>query len=421
MSPQDRLKGEFPFGGTARSAKGAPMSDRLRFDVLKRLGDFAFECDLDLPLAGLVALFGASGAGKSTLINLVAGLLQPDAGRIAIGPDVFFDAKERVRLPIEKRGLGVVFQDARLFPHLSVRANLMFGFKRAGARVLAPQVTFDAVVELLGLATLLERRPHTLSGGEKQRVALGRALLAQPRLLLMDEPLASLDASRKAEVLPYIERLRDEFAIPILYVSHSLDEVLRLATTLVLIERGRVVAAGSVAEVLALPHAQPFIGGGGAGALLFATVQSHDEHYALSTLACDGFTLRVPRLDASIGMRLRVRIPTREVALALARPSDVSISNRIEGVIDRVQASDMAGTYAEARVRVGPSAVLSATVTRESAERLALAPGLRVWCLVKSVALDAGALAAARGSVATPVALREPANDERLRVDDPPR
>ncbi len=438
----------------------SPVPQRLQIRARKRLGSFDFDCDIDVPLTGLTALFGASGAGKSTLINLVAGLHRPDDGRVAIGTTVFCDRAAGIDLPVEKRQLGVVFQDARLFPHLTARQNLMYGFKRAGERARSPRATLDAVVQLLGLSALLDQRPHTLSGGEKQRVALGRALLAQPRLLLMDEPLASLDAARKAEVLPYIERLRDEYDVPILYVSHSLDEVLRLATTLVLIDHGRVVAAGPLAEVLGLPAARPFVGGGEAGALLFAAVQSHDERYALSTLACDGFTLRVPHLDAAIGTRLRVRIPAREVALALACPSDVSISNRIEGVIETCDApaspsspSPASGggggvsqrasgapperrapasarllegwgqgsrqsAYAEVRVRVGPSTVLSATVTRESAERLALAPGLRVWCLVKSVALDAGALAVARGSVATPVALRQPANDERLRVDD---
>ena len=223
----------------------AASDQRLRIAASKRLDQFELRCDLNLPLAGLTALFGPSGAGKSTLVNLIAGLHRPDDGRVVVGDRVFFDVPSRPDLPVRERALGMVFQDARLFPHMTAQQNLRFGLMRAGARALKPIATFDAVVELLGLAATLNQRPHTLSGGERQRVAIGRALLAQPRLLLMDEPLASLDAQRKDEVLSYITRLRDQFNVPILYVSHSLDEVLRLATALVLIDRGRVFAAAA--------------------------------------------------------------------------------------------------------------------------------------------------------------------------------
>ena len=390
------------------------MSERLRIDAAKQLGAFAFACDLDLPLSGLTAIFGSSGAGKSTLINLVAGLYQPDRGRIVVGSTVFFDAAGGIRLPVEKRGLGYVFQDARLFPHMSVRSNLDYGRRRAKQRGDGAGVAFDAVIELLALGALLERRPHTLSGGEKQRVALGRALLAQPRLLLMDEPLASLDAARKAEILPYVERLRDEFAIPILYVSHSIDEVLRLATALVLVDAGRVVTAGSLSDVLLDESVRPFFAAAEPGALVFGVVESHDDRYQLSTLACDQFQLRVPRIDLAVGTQVRLRIPAREVALALARPSDVSITNRIEGSIESL-GEQGAGHAAHAlvKVRVGASTTLVVTITRESAERLALVPGLRVWCLIKSVVLDASALVLARGRAAQPASPQLPANDAR--------
>jgi molybdate transport system ATP-binding protein len=242
---------------------------RLRVNARKRLEQFQFACDLDLPLSGLTALFGRSGAGKSTLMNLIAGLHRPDDGRISIGDEVFFDRAAGIDRPVHQRALGVVFQDARLFPHLTVRHNLAFGLKRAGERAKAPRIGFDAVVDLLGIAPLLARRPHSLSGGEKQRVAIGRALLAQPRLLLMDEPLASLDAARKAEVLPYIERLRDEVGVPIVYVSHAIDEVLRLATALVLIDHGQVLAAGPLAEVLQQREARPLLGEAQLGTLVF--------------------------------------------------------------------------------------------------------------------------------------------------------
>ena len=398
--------------------------DRLRVGTRKQLGSFAHRCDVDLPLSGLTALFGASGSGKSTFVNLVAGLLRPDGGRIVVGDTVFFDDAQGIDLPVHRRELGIVFQDARLFPHLSVRENLLFGFRRAGARSQAPRAPFDAVVALLGLEALLARRPHTLSGGERQRVAVGRALLAQPRLLLMDEPLASLDAMRKAEVLPYIERLRDEFDLPILYVSHAVDEVLRLATALVLFDGGVTVAAGSLTEVLDHPRAAPLRRGADAGALVYGAVREHDARYGLSTLACEGFTLRVPRVDLPVGAPVRLRIPAREVALALSRPSDVSITNRIEGVVEQVvERSDAADPplsgHLEARVRVGPDTVLAVAVTRESAERLALAPGLRCWCLIKSVALHADALVIAHGRAAqavraAPAALRPPAPTSSL-------
>lgn len=375
---------------------------RLRVDTRRRLGGLEHRADFDLPLAGLTALFGTSGAGKSTLVNLIAGLLRPEAGRIVVGDTVFFDAARGIDLPVHRRALGIVFQDARLFPHLTVRANLRYGLERAGERARAPRVPFDAVVALLGLEALLERRPHTLSGGERQRVALGRALLAQPRLLLMDEPLASLDAPRKAEVLPYIERLRDEFDLPILYVSHAVDEVLRLASALVLVERGTVVGAGALTEVLEHPAAAALRGGTDAGALVYGVVRDHDPRYALSTLACGGFVLRVPRLALAAGTRVRLRIPAREVALALSPPVDLSISNRIEGRIEQLvqRPEPPAAAHLEVRVRVGPDTVLTVAVTHESAARLALAPGLRCWCLVKSVALHADALVLAHGRAA---------------------
>jgi molybdate transport system ATP-binding protein len=379
---------------------------RLQVSTRKRLGRFEHRCDIDLPLAGLTALFGASGAGKSTLVHLLAGLLRPDSGHIAVGGEVFFDSVRGIDLPVYRRALGVVFQDARLFPHLSVQGNLVYGLRRAGERARAaegaPRIGFDAVVQLLGLQGLLARQPHTLSGGERQRVAIGRALLAQPRLLLMDEPLASLDAPRKAEVLPYVERLRDGFDLPVVYVSHAVDEVLRLASALVLFDAGTAVAAGPLAQVLEHPQAAVLRGGVDAGALVFGEVGAHESRYGLTSIVCEGFVLRVPQLDLPPGASVRLRVPAREVALALARPSDLSITNRIEGTVERVAeaAAGPLSPHVEVRVRVGPGTVLTAAVTRESAERLALAPGLRCWCLVKSVALHADALALARGRAA---------------------
>ena len=383
--------------------------DRLLIQVRKRLGAFALQCDVGLPLRGLTAIFGASGSGKSTLINLVAGLLRPEEGRIAVGSELFFDQASGLDTPVERRALGVVFQDARLFPHLSVRGNLRYGLRRAGARARPPRIGFDQVVALLGIEPLLERRPHTLSGGEKQRVALGRALLAQPRLLLMDEPLAALDAPRKAEVLPYIERLRDELGVPILYVTHSIDEVLRLATAIVLLDHGQMVAAGSLVDVAALPVATALFGLD-IGALAFGRITEHDTRFGQTHIGFDGFELRVPRIALPVGAAVRARIPARDVALALTRPGDVSINNRIEGRIETIRPLNESGSQVEVMVRVAPATQLRAQVTREAVERLALQPGLSVWCLVKSVALDAGTLALASGKAATRA---DAANDAR--------
>lgn len=400
------------------SASAGIRASLLSVEAQVRLGSFELATDFDLPLAGLTAIYGSSGSGKTTLINLVAGLLRPRAGRIALGEIVYFDSALGLELPVEKRGLGYVFQDARLFPHLSVRGNLLFGLKRAAGHAGGPRaISFEQVVELLGIAALLDRRPHTLSGGEKQRVALGRALLAQPRLLLMDEPLASLDAPRKAEILPYIERLRDELQIPILYVSHAIDEVLRLATAIVVLDSGRVVAAGPVDDVLQQPAVRAQLGGAELGTLTFGTVVAHDDVYGLSTLDCDGFELKVPRVPHAVGTAVRARIPAREVALALARPGDVSITNRLAGVVTAVERRDQ--TYSDVMVRLSPTTVLSVTISRESAARLALAPGLQVWCLIKSVALDAGALAIARGAAATRASAA--ANDALLNAPGPTR
>src|SRR6187551_2159874 len=220
----------------------------LRVELRKRRGNFTLDAAFHAPTPGVTALFGRSGCGKSTLISLIAGLLAPDAGRVVLDDDVLFDGERHLSVDARHRRIGVVFQDARLFPHLSVRGNLDYGSRRV-PREVSRFVSFDDVVSLFGLSGMLDRRPHELSGGEKQRVAFGRALLSQPRLLLLDEPLVSLDLARCEEVLPYLERLRDALAIPIVYVSHQFDEVLRLATRVVLLDAGRVLADGDLAAV----------------------------------------------------------------------------------------------------------------------------------------------------------------------------
>ncbi|CAA0097256.1 Vitamin B12 import ATP-binding protein BtuD [Starkeya nomas] len=350
---------------------------------LARPGGFALESAFTAPGAGVTALFGRSGAGKTTIIQAVAGVVRPDAGRIAVGGEVFFDAARGIDLPIEARRTGYVFQDARLFPHLLVESNLRYGERRS--RAAERPIRFEAVVELLGIGHLLKRRPHTLSGGERQRVAIGRALLAQPRLLLMDEPLAALDEARKAEILPYLERLRDEMGLPILYVSHSIDEVLRLSDMVVALRDGRQVAAGPVAEVMSQPEILPVVGRFDVGTLLECVVSRHDADYALSSLAFAGGELRVPQVDLPVGARVRARVRARDVAIALARPQDVSVSNLLAATVEEVRLQE--GPYADVALAVGPGR-LASMVTRESVERLGLRPGMPVWAMIKTVAVD---------------------------------
>ena len=350
---------------------------------LARPGGFALQADFTVPNAGVTALFGRSGAGKTTIIQAVAGVVRPDEGRIAVDGETFFDAARGIDVPIEARRVGYVFQDARLFPHLSVEKNLRYGERRS--RAAERPISFDVVVELLGIGHLLARRPHTLSGGERQRVAIGRALLAQPRLLLMDEPLASLDEARKAEILPYLERLRDRMRLPILYVSHSVDEVLRLADTVVALQNGRQVASGPVAEVMARAEMVPIVGRFDVGALLDCTVAQHDPTYALSSLAFAGGELRVPLVDLPVGAPVRARVRARDVALALAKPADVSVSNLLPATVEEIRLQE--GPYADVMLKIGEGR-LTSTITRESVERLALRPGLALWAMIKSVAVD---------------------------------
>jgi molybdate transport system ATP-binding protein len=294
-----------------------------------------------------------------------------------------FDSDRGIDLAPERRRVGVVFQDALLFPHLSVRANLAYGERLtpAGERF----IDHGRIVSLLGLAALLDRRPGTLSGGEKQRVAIGRTLLASPRVLLMDEPLASLDAPRKAEILRYVELLRDELRLPIVYVSHAVEEVTRLADRLVLVSDGRTVAQGDVAEVLGRADLKPLTGRFEAGAVIDARVARHDERYELTVLAFDGGELVVPNVDALVGEPVRARVRSRDVALALEIPRDTSFQNILAATVESM--GDEFGAIVDVSLRVGATP-LAARITRRSAERLALAPGKPVYALVKAIAID---------------------------------
>jgi len=358
------------------------LSALLEVDIEHRLG--AFELDVHFGSGrGLTALFGRSGAGKTSVVNAIAGLIRPARGCIVVGGSVLIDTERRIRTPAHRRRVGYVFQEDRLFPHLTVRQNLLFG--RWFAPGFTPRARLDDVVDLLGIAALLDRRPARLSGGEKQRVAIGRALLASPRLLLMDEPLASLDAARKDEILPYIERLRDLAGVPIVYVSHAVAEVARLASTIVLISEGRVRAVGPLQEVMGRAELYPMAGRFEAGAVLAVRVAAHDANWGLTELAGDFGTLTVPRLPAPVGAAFRVRIRARDVILAATPPTGISALNILAGRVEAVVPIEEAAL--EVQLRLGDERLL-ARVTRRSGATLGLVPGRDVFAVIKTIAID---------------------------------
>jgi molybdate transport system ATP-binding protein len=351
-------------------------------DIEQQLGAFhlAVKFSADAPIVGL---FGRSGAGKTSVINAIAGITRPARGHIRINDVYLFDGAKGINRPPEERRIGYVFQDALLFPHMDVAANLLYG-----QRLRLPEDRFIAkarVVELLGLGPLLGRKPRMLSGGEKQRVAIGRALLAQPRILLMDEPLASLDIPRKSEILDYVERLRDELAIPIVYVSHSVAEISRVADTVAVLSDGKCLAVGDVDEVMGRLDLRPATGRHEAGSLIEARVAAHDVDDQLTTLVFDGGELIVPQLDAPVGERVRARIRARDVSLATQRPSGISILNVLPGCIILMNAE--AGPIVDVQLAVG-GARINARVTRRSFQQLDIHVGQNVYALVKAVSFD---------------------------------
>ena len=357
------------------------MTDGLRARLRLTRGAFRLDVDLDLPQRGISALFGHSGSGKTTILRAIAGLERAPGGYVALGGEVWQDDARGVFVPVHRRALGYVFQEASLFPHLSVRANLEFGRRR----VPVHERRFDLapVTDLLGIVSLLERRPDGLSGGERQRVAIARALLASPRLLLMDEPLAALDLRRKLEILPYLERMHEELAIPIVYVSHAPDEVARLADHLVLLDDGKAVASGPLTETLARVDLPPSFADD-AGVVLDTILAGHEED-ALSRLEFAGGALLVGRRREAVGTHLRCRIHARDVSLVLDRPQGTSIVNRLPAVVTAVAATDTPG-HVLVQLRMGESPLL-ARITERSRRELGIAPGLRLWVQIKGVAL----------------------------------
>ncbi|HEY7599719.1 MAG TPA: molybdenum ABC transporter ATP-binding protein [Candidatus Limnocylindrales bacterium] len=355
----------------------------LAVDIGHRLGQFQLDVKFEAE-GGLIALFGRSGAGKTSIVDIIAGLARPDRARIEVGGALLVDTAAGVFVPSHRRRVGYVFQEGRLFPHLTVRQNLLYGRWFAKGRATTGD-DFECVVDLLGMGHLIDRRPGRLSGGEKQRVAIGRALLADPRLLLMDEPLASLDEDRKAEILPYIERLRDASRVPIVYVSHAIAEVARLATTVVLIAGGKVAAAGPTADIMQRLDIPALAGGADAGAVIEARVERHDEPVGLTEVSSRAGLWRLHRIDAAVGTRLRLQVRARDVILARAAPTGISALNVLPGVVADIGARDT--PVVEVRVDCNGEALI-ARLTRYSADQLGLAPGVPVFAVVKGVSFD---------------------------------
>jgi molybdate transport system ATP-binding protein len=342
---------------------------------------FALDAAFRIEQPGITALFGPSGSGKTTVVNAIAGIFRPREGRIVVDGRVLLDNKAAIFVPPRERRIGYVFQDARLFPHMSVEKNLRFGWRRAAVK--APAREFAHVLNLLGLEPLLTRRPARLSGGEKSRVALGRALLASPQLLLLDEPLSALDAARKAEILPWLERLRDEARLPMIYVTHSLGEVMRLADNLILMRAGRVVAQGRAFDLLSDLEFASAMDASAVGAVFPATISAQRDD-GLTALAFDGGELIVARLDRPVGAHLRVRLRAEDIMLALEAPRAISANNVLPATVTAVQSR---GANADVQLLCGGAKLVS-RITTASLNRLALAPGAKLFAIVKSVTVD---------------------------------
>ncbi|MGF1683866.1 molybdenum ABC transporter ATP-binding protein ModC [Photobacterium minamisatsumaniensis] len=358
----------------------------ITINVKKTLGDLKLDMQLALPMQGITAIFGRSGAGKTSLINILSGLSKPDSGAIAIGEHELFNSDRGLNLPPEKRNIGYVFQDARLFPHYTVAGNLRYGSKQEDP------LQFTAIVEMLGIVHLLERYPASLSGGEKQRVAIGRALLSNPDMLLMDEPLASLDLPRKQELMPYLEKLAKEVKIPIIYVTHSLDEILRLADHMVMINQGEVVVSGHVNSVWGAPEMRPWLPAKEQSSLLSARVNYDHARYALTQVMLnhDSF-LWVNKLNRTRGEWVRVRIHSNDVSITKVMPQQTSIRNIISARIDKIHSVDEQQKV-EVRLRVG-EAQLWANITLWAADELNLQIGDLVYAQIKGVSVTQDDLA----------------------------
>ena len=354
----------------------------LSVNITQAFGSFRLETQFEVEEGSITAIFGKSGAGKTSTINAIAGLTRPDVGVIQIGNTTLFDQNLRINLPIYKRQIGYVFQDDRLFPHMTVRNNLIYGTPKN--RDVANSLNLTDITGLLELAPLLERRPRTLSGGEKQRVAIGRALLSNPKLLLMDEPLASIDVQHRFEILPFIQRVREKTGITIIYVTHALEEVIFIADQIILLSEGQVTAQGTVEEIMSRLDLHPMTSRFDAGAVISAIYSGYDREFDLGELSFDGGTLRIAGLNAEIGIHLRAHIRARDVSLMLDKPKDTSVLNVFKGELIEIRHED--GPQLDLLINIGTP--LIARITRKSLNDLNLEIGSKVYAMIKAVAID---------------------------------
>jgi len=356
------------------------MPARINASFQIQFTGFQLNAELDLPAKGVTTLFGPSGSGKSTILRCIAGLERSDSGYLQVGDEVWQDEKQNIFLETHKRSLGYVFQEPRLFSHLTVKKNLEYGLKRTP--ISERIIDWDQVIALLAIEHLLERKPHHLSLGEQQRVAIGRALLASPKLLLMDEPLASLDIARKREVLPFIRKLHDEVDIPVVYVSHSLQEVLQITDNLVLVKEGKTVASGSLTELCSELELSQYLGDM-SGSVLETIVAAHEDEFSLTRLAFEGGHLYVPQQSGEVGRSLRVHVLARNIGIALEKPPVTSMLNIIPATVVEVSISNIEKHAVQIKLDVGVP--LLACISRKSLHVLRLKPGLPCYALIKAV------------------------------------
>ncbi|MEF1289488.1 molybdenum ABC transporter ATP-binding protein ModC [Vibrio sp. M260118] len=350
----------------------------------QNLGDVLFDIDLQLPQTGISAIFGRSGAGKTSLINVIAGLTKPHSGQVVLDGQTLFDSTQGIDIPVHKRNVGYVFQDARLFPHFNVEHNLNYGVKQTDSE------HFGEIVSLLALEKLLKRHPNQLSGGEKQRVAIGRALLSKPDILLMDEPLASLDLPRKREVMPFLERLSQSVMIPIVYVSHSLNEILRLANHLVVIDNGSIAASGSIEEVWGSSAMKPWQSFSEQSSLFEGRVMEHSDKYALSKIElAPSVSLWVQKVEGETGSPVRLQVRSNDVSLMLEQPKQTSIRNVLAGKILKLEmhGNSQDRISVAVTVELAQGCNLVATITAWARDELGLRIGMNVYVQIKGVSV----------------------------------
>ncbi|MEE2998418.1 MAG: molybdenum ABC transporter ATP-binding protein [Pseudomonadota bacterium] len=360
----------------------------LEFSVSHEYEGMRIDVAFTAKSGSITSLYGRSGSGKTSIINMIAGLKKPDFGFIKVNGKILLDTDGGIDVKPEKRRLGYIFQDCRLFPHLNTRANLLYGLRENLSS--GSQITFDTVVDILKIKSLLDRKPANLSGGEKQRVAIGRALLTQPRLLLMDEPLASVDAQLRGEILTFIEELRNKLGLTIIYVSHAIDEVIRLTDEMVIISNGIKKAEGDLEEIMSRLDLFPLTGRFDAGAVLSTKVISHDDNYGLTSLSFKGGTLSVTGTNLPTGASVRAHIRARDVSLMLERPKDTSILNIFEGKV--IDIGKNGGAQIDIKIDIGSP--LIARITRKSFEELGLTLDSKVYAMLKAVSIGRRSLGA---------------------------